>query len=152
MFVKEITKHWSFEPVNVRNVQDGNELTVKTMATNRSDIALCGVWHSLQLEQQFDSSTYFDKMCGTFLVPRPNRLNAASNIYLSFSEEVWLATLGTCIVIIVSLIIISKFKFNSNIDTHLRLHMSFLDLSGIALIQCIPQERYHTPIKCVMVR
>lgn len=89
----ELTKRWRLQLDAIEAQPDAWLLTIHEVHANRSDVALCGQWLEIETCRLFDCSAPLDFMCGTFLVPAPVRLNAATAVYLSLSGSLWLVTL-----------------------------------------------------------
>lgn len=64
--------------------------TIDDLADNQCDLVLCSLWMTEDRYHHFDVTKYFDYQCGTYLVPKPNIINAALYIYLPLSNSVWL--------------------------------------------------------------
>lgn len=124
-------------------MQDRYELALDEMAANRSDIAMCANWLSVGLIQKFDCSTFFDHMCGTFLVPKPVILNAATNIFLSLSKWMWCAVLISFGLTGFCLTVFTRLSESFYVPKPPRRHMyatwgrSFFDVTAISLVQSI---------------
>lgn len=71
------------------------DFTLVDLSQNKSDLAMCSVWLDYKKYLQFDLTNHIDFQCGTFLVAKPAIVNAASYIYLSLSETVWIAVIGS---------------------------------------------------------
>lgn len=72
-----------------------------------SDLAMCSNWMSKPLSQ-YDTSTYFDFQCGTFLVPKPKTLSPASYLYLSLSVKDWYGFIMSLIVMALCFTLFTK--------------------------------------------
>lgn len=156
-FLAEITKHWSFEPVNLPHVQDNYEVTLGEVDANRSDIAMCSNWLSLSLLRRYDCSRFFDYMCGTFLVPNPVIMNEASNTIRAYSAWMWLYNILSLVLTSVCLTIVTKTTQRlydlSELDTQIyrSFSRSFMDAFAISMNQCIPASRSVFSIKCILI-
>lgn len=89
--LREVAKDWKIEYIKC---DFSSTITVpwNTVLSNVhddiSDLAMCSNWMSKPLSQ-YDTSTYFDLQCGTFLVPKPKILSPASYLYLSLNVNDW---------------------------------------------------------------
>lgn len=98
--LKEIAKPW---PIAHNKCDFSSTIRVpwNTVLSNVdneiSDLAMCSIWMNKPLSQ-YDTSTYFDLQCGTFLVPKPKFVNPASYLYLSINANGWYGFAGSLIV------------------------------------------------------
>lgn len=89
--LQEIAKTWKIEH---RKCDFSNTVSLpwKEVLNNvnddLSDLAMCSIWMD-QPRPKYDTSTYFDLQCGTFLVPKPKALNPAAYLYLSLNSNDW---------------------------------------------------------------
>lgn len=154
----EITKHWSYEPVYVQHIQDNYQLTLGELDANRSDIAICSIWQRLNLYQRYDCSTYFDHICGTFLVPKPVIKNSASNALFAYSMWLWISVLLSIALAAVCLTIVTKVAQNQNLCFSGSNRMiydswgrSLMEVFAISTTQSIRTARHIWAIKCILI-
>lgn len=155
-FLTEISKHWSFEPVNLLHVQDGYELTLDDMAVNRSDVAMCGNWIHVDLNRKYDCSVFFDYVCGTFLVPKPVIVNDAGHILQSLTEWVLISVMTTFVLTGISLIVADRLErlVRGSRDLPKLVYgnwtRAYFDLMAISLMQSIGRMEKPVSIKYIL--
>lgn len=62
------------------------------LRSHHADIALCCPWQDLDNHRHYAMTTFVDYQCGTFLVPKEEQINAAANVYMPLSANVWTCT------------------------------------------------------------
>lgn len=63
---------------------------INQVRKRQADIAMCSPWLEHNSYVEFDLTTVVNFQCGTFLVPKPQAINAANYVYMSLSQKVWL--------------------------------------------------------------
>lgn len=156
-FLNEITKHWSFEPVDIKHLQDDYEVTQSALYSNRSDIAICSNWLTEKNHRMYDCSQFIDRTCGTFLVPKPVIKNAASNALYAYSKWMWLAAMFSLLLTGVCLTVVSKI-IERRITPHGMSNQiytswcrSFLDIFAICTNQTISTTGIMWSVKCIFL-
>lgn len=69
------------------------------LRSHHADIALCCPWQDLENHMHYDMTTFIDYQCGTFLVPKEQLINAAANVYMPLSANVWTCTVLSMLVV-----------------------------------------------------
>lgn len=92
-FVAELAKRWNLiEIAHPWTIQTFNmKLRTTDVLTDVADFAMGSIWMLLDRHRKFDLTSYFDIQCTTYLVPKPEMVNAATYIYLCMTWEVWTA-------------------------------------------------------------
>lgn len=94
-----------------------------------ADLALCSVWLS-GFDKKMDTSTYYNRQCGTFMVPKPKPLSQITAIYRTFQFYVWLTFGLFFFTTLVLLRTIVTFEFTESHQHNLS--GTFLDVMNIA--------------------
>ena len=130
--IQEVTKKWKITHI-LRDKPHTGKTSFETMmddlANYTADLALCTVWLT-GFEIRMDTSTYYNRHCGTLLVPKPRHLSEITTIYRTLKLNVWL-TFGLCLITTVVLLKTSA-TFGVTGSLHDDWGGTFLDVMNIA--------------------
>lgn len=102
--LQAIAKTWKIEHKKCDLSSNVWTEVLRNVKDDISDLAMCSIWMK-RPRPEYDTTTYFDLQCGTFLVPKPEPLNPAAYLYLSLSSNDWygfvvgLMTMAICFTI-----------------------------------------------------
>lgn len=157
-FVAELAKRWNLiEIAHPWTIQTFNmKLRTTDVLSGQADIAMGSIWMLLDRHRKFDLTSYFDIQCTTYLVPRPEIANAATNIYLCMSWKVWAALMiSFCAigVILTGLSWINSHLRNDGLQNVLYqdLNRSFLDILSILTGHGVKRFYQSSAINCVLL-
>lgn len=127
------------------------------MLSDLADIAMGSIWMLLERHLMFDTTSYFDIQCTTFLVPKPHIVNAAEYIYLCMSWQVWALVLISFCTISITLTTLSRANAylliaaaNENRVYH-NLNRSFLDILLILSGHGVKRFYQSSAINCLLL-
>lgn len=86
--LQEIAKNWKIEHKQCDFSTNEWKEVLTNVNDGVSDLAMCSIWMN-QVYSGYDTGTYFDLQCGTFLVPKPKSINPAAYLYLSLNTIDW---------------------------------------------------------------
>lgn len=96
-----MTQQWNLQPIYIGNDTNASFIAGRTkVEKGLADLNMCSMWMGEQ-HRAFDMSHFVDLQSGTFLVRKPAAYPSSSFFYLSLTFEVWIALLGSLVLIVV---------------------------------------------------
>lgn len=157
-FLDELAKRWTLiEIAHPWTIQTFNmKLRTADVLSDQADFAMGSIWMLLDRHRLFDLTSYFDIQCTTYLVPKPEIVNAATYIYLCMSWKVWtVLLLSFCTIgLILTALSWTNVRLRNDgpqsVEYH-DLNRSFLDLFLILTGHGVKRFHQSSAVNCLLI-